>query len=151
VLLGTALEALHAWKSSAYLGVGQETRRLMWTLAHAHGIGLSLLQLGFAATLGLAFAALSPRIVLASRLLDASAVLIPLGFLLGGVTTYEADPGLGILLVPVGALTLIVAIGCVVVALHARAHPSRVQPAARAPDPVVAPAAKSGEAETHVQ
>src|SRR5262245_58711093 len=47
VVLGIALEALHAWKSPTYLGVGNETRRLMWTLAHAHGVGLSLVHLAF--------------------------------------------------------------------------------------------------------
>ena len=118
VLLGITLEALHAWKSAAYLGVGNETRRLMWTLAHAHGVGLALLQLGFASTLGLVFAAaISGRLRLASRLLNWANVLIPFGFLLGGAATYEADPGLGVLLVPVGALLLVVAIASVVLEL----------------------------------
>jgi len=35
--LGIILEALHGFKVGAYLDVGNETRRLMWTLAHAHG------------------------------------------------------------------------------------------------------------------
>ena len=47
VTFGIALELLHAFKSEAYLGVHNETRRLMWTLAHAHGVGLSLVHLGF--------------------------------------------------------------------------------------------------------
>jgi hypothetical protein len=117
VLLGIALEALHAWKSAAYLGVGNETRRLLWTLAHAHGIGLSLVQLGFAATLKLAFEDAPARLRLASRCLNWATVLIPFGFFLGGVVTYEADPGLGVLLVPVGALLLIAALVSVVLAL----------------------------------
>ena len=50
--LGMFLEYLHAFRATWYLNVGEaETRRLMWTLAHAHGIGLSLLNMGFAATL----------------------------------------------------------------------------------------------------
>lgn len=114
-LLGIALEGLHAWKSSAYLGVGQETRRLMWTLAHAHGIGLSLVHLGFAATLGIISSeAARPRLEIASRALRWSSVLIPLGFLLGGVVTYEGDPGVGVFLVPLGAVALIVALVCAV-------------------------------------
>jgi hypothetical protein len=107
VLLGIALEALHAWKSPLYLGVGNETRRLMWTLAHAHGVGLSLVHLGFAATLGLVTAAARTGLLLASRLLSWASVLIPLGFFLGGTVTYEADPGIGVILVPFGALALV--------------------------------------------
>ena len=106
VTLGAVLEALHAFKSGAYLGVGNEMRRLMWTLAHAHGIGLSLLQLGFAATLQLGFAARTPRLQLASRLLRWATLLLPAGFFLGGIATYEGDPGVGVLLAPVGALLL---------------------------------------------
>jgi hypothetical protein len=110
VLLGIALECLHAFKSTMYLGVGNETRRLMWTLAHAHGIGLSLVQLGFAASIGLA-ADLAGRLRSAGRLLDGATMLIPAGFFLGGVVTYEGDPGLGVVLVPVGALLLVGAVG----------------------------------------
>ena len=82
--LGTLLEILHAWKHPAYLGVGNDMRRLMWTLAHAHGIGLSLLHIAYAATLAIMFSELRPRLQRASRLLDASTLLMPLGFFLGG-------------------------------------------------------------------
>jgi len=111
VLLGIALEGLHAFKSSMYLGVGNETRRLMWTLAHAHGVGLSLVQLGFAASVGLVGAALAGKLRNAGRLLDGASLLIPSGFFLGGVVTYEGDPGIGIVLVPLGALLLLAAVG----------------------------------------
>src|SRR5882672_2928007 len=47
---GLVLEALHGFKIGAYLNVSNETRRLMWTLAHAHGALLGLVNLGFAAT-----------------------------------------------------------------------------------------------------
>lgn len=114
VMLGVTLETLHAWKSPAYLGVGNETRRLMWTLAHAHGVGLSLVHLAFAATLGLVPGAAVPKLELASRALGWASVLIPLGFFLGGTVTYEADPGIGVFLVPFGALALIIALGRVV-------------------------------------
>ena len=45
--LGLLLESLHGFKVRAYLDVTNETRRLMWTLAHAHGtvLGLGLLAL----------------------------------------------------------------------------------------------------------
>jgi hypothetical protein len=110
VTLGTVLEALHAFKSGAYLGVGNETRRLMWTLAHAHGIGLALVHLGFGATLRALFVDVQPRLSTASRLLTWSTVLLPGGFFLGGIGTYGGDPGLGIFLVPVGALLLWIAV-----------------------------------------
>jgi hypothetical protein len=107
--LGTMLEVLHAWKNPAYLGVGNETRRLMWTLAHAHGIGLSLLQIAYAATLAVVFQsqALSVRLQRASWLIDLSTLLMPLGFFLGGLLTYDSDPSLGILLVPLGAFAFL--------------------------------------------
>jgi len=44
--LGLALEALHGFKVAWYLEF--ETRRLLWTLAHAHGVLVSVLTIGFA-------------------------------------------------------------------------------------------------------
>jgi hypothetical protein len=109
--LGTSLEALHAWKSFEYLGVGNETRRLMWTLAHAHGIGMSLVQIAFAATVALVRDLPRAQLQAASRLLHAAFALMPTGFFLGGVVTYGGDPSLGIVLVPIGALLLVLALG----------------------------------------
>jgi hypothetical protein len=51
-----------------------------------------------------------PRLGLASTLLIAASVLLPLGFLLGGIWVYGGDPGLGVLLVPPGALCLLAAL-----------------------------------------
>jgi len=114
--LGTVLEALHAFKAGAYLGAGNETRRLMWTLAHAHGVGLSLLQLGFAASLRLGFDDTSPRLERASRCLTWATLLLPAGFFFGGIGTYDGDPGLGIALAPIGVVALW--IGILLVALE---------------------------------
>lgn len=107
--LGLVLEGLHAYKSPAYLGVDQEVRRLMWTLAHAHGVGLSLLHIGFAFTaerLGgpTASDARRRRLALGGKLLCFAIVLLPLGFFLGGIGAFEGDPGVGVFLAPVGAL-----------------------------------------------
>ena len=44
--LGTALEVMHGFKVDWYLNVANETRRLMWTLAHAHGVLLGLVHRG---------------------------------------------------------------------------------------------------------
>ena len=115
--LGTTLEALHAFKSGAYLGVGNETRRLMWTLAHAHGIGLSLVHIALGATLRALFDSLSDRLALAGRLLTWGTVLLPGGFMLGGVVTYGGDPGVGVFLVPVGALLIWISVLLVALAI----------------------------------
>ena len=108
--LGIALEILHGLKVGWYLDLAHQTRRLMWTLAHAHGTLLALIHAAFAATLyalpGVA-RSISP---LASPLLMAASVLLPGGFFLGGVFIYGGDPGLGILLTPLGALALLIAV-----------------------------------------
>ena len=45
-----------------------------------------------------------------SRWLRVGALLMPLGFFLGGILNYEGDPSLGILLVPLGGLCLLYAL-----------------------------------------
>jgi hypothetical protein len=108
--LGLALEALHGLKVQAYLNAMNETRRLMWTLAHAHGTLLAVVNLGFAFTVN-HVPAWRPRTrTLASCAFIAGSVLMPGGFFLGGVWVYAGDPGLGILLVPVGGLLLFLAV-----------------------------------------
>lgn len=49
--LGTLLEAFHGLKIGWYLNLANQTRRLMWTLAHAHGVLLGLVNIAFAVTL----------------------------------------------------------------------------------------------------
>lgn len=112
---GVALEAMHGFKIDAYLGVDNETRRHLWTLAHAHGTLLGLANLAFAWTVSRGALA-NPS--LASRCLVGATLLMPAGFFLGGVVYYEGDPGVGILLLPVGALLFVTA--CVVTALGVR-------------------------------
>jgi hypothetical protein len=116
--LGIALEVLHGLKVDAYVNLANETRRLMWTLAHAHGVLLGLVQLAFAFTArALALTPDGwPRYV--SPSLNAATLLLPSGFFLGGVVTYGGDPGLGILLVPVGAAFLLGAL--LTIALRAK-------------------------------
>lgn len=103
--LGLGLEVLHGFKVSWYLDVGYETRRLMFTLAHAHGTLLALVNLAAALTVhAIAGLTLAPFV---SRALIGATLLLPGGFLLGGLVTHGGDPGPGIVLVPVGALLLI--------------------------------------------
>jgi hypothetical protein len=107
---GLVLESLHGFKVGAYLKVSNETRRLMWTLAHAHGTLLGLVNLAFASTLrGVPSWADSRKRFASSALLGAT-VLMPAGFFLGGVFIYAGDPGLGILLVPIGGILLFIAV-----------------------------------------
>lgn len=108
--LGIVLESLHGFKVGWYLDVANETRRFMWTLAHAHGVLLSLVNLAFAVTLP-HLATDTVRLArLASPCLMGATICLPGGFLLGGVVIHGGDPGLGILLVPVGALFLFIAV-----------------------------------------
>ena len=108
--MGLALETMHGFKVGAYLNVSNETRRLMWTLAHAHGTLLGLVNLAFAATLRVLGAWPATRQRLASAALLGATVLMPAGFFLGGLFIYAGDPGLGVVLVPVGGLLLFAAI-----------------------------------------
>ena len=108
-ILGLGLETFHGFKTQAYLSASNETRRLMWTLAHAHGTLLSLINIIFAASLH-AHPGAERFIRTTSLCLRSATVLLPLGFFLGGVVTYGGDPGLGILFVPIGAALLLLAI-----------------------------------------
>ena len=108
--LGLLLEGLHGFKVRAYLDVSNETRRLMWTLAHAHGTLLAIVHVIFGLSL-VTFPDLSARnLRLISTALMAASVLLPGGFFLGGIAFYSGDPGLGVLLVPVGAVLLLTAV-----------------------------------------
>ena len=104
--LGFTLEMLHAFKAGLYLDASNETRRLMWTLAHAHGGLLGLIHILFGLYLRVAPEAAPRRLSVVSACLVAASLLLPGGFFLGGVTVYGGDPGLGILAVPAGAAVL---------------------------------------------
>ena len=101
---------MHGFKVGWYLDVSNEARRLTWTLAHAHGTLLALIHLAFAYTLGWLPEASSRRRRLASSCLIGASLLLPGGFFLGGIVIYDGDPGLGVLLVPPGALLLLAAV-----------------------------------------
>lgn len=114
-LAGAALEAMHGFKSDWYLAVGNETRRLLWRLAHAHGAFLSLVHVAFGLAVTRAHGG-GPR--LASPCLIGSSIAIPAGFFLGGAVTYAGDPGVGIVLLPLGVLLLLIAVFATAVALR---------------------------------
>ena len=108
--LGFVLELMHGLKVGWYLDVGNETRRLMWTLAHAHGTFLGLVHIAFAATVFVLPSWPQRSRTFASCSLSAATLLIPGGFFLAGIVIYSGDPGLGILLVPPGAIFLALAV-----------------------------------------
>ena len=108
--VGLALEMLHGFKVRAYLDVSNETRRLMWTLGHAHGTLLALVHVIFGLSLRATAEPFVRNLRLISSCLIGASVLLPGGFFLGGIVVYGGDPGLGVLLVPVGAVLLLAAV-----------------------------------------
>ncbi len=109
--LGIALEYLHAFRVRSYVDLGEpEVRRLMWTLAHVHGALISVVHLGFAFTAHFLVGWNSRARGLASCCLTAAGVFMPIGFFLGGTFVTDGDPGLGVYLVPPGALLLFAAV-----------------------------------------
>jgi hypothetical protein len=108
--VGLFLESLQGFKVAAYLDVSNETRRLMWRLAHAHGGLLALVNILFALSLKNQPTAAFPGVKRISASLIAATILLPLGFFLGGVIVYGGDPGPAVLLVPIGAALLLLAL-----------------------------------------
>ena len=116
--LGGVLETLHGFKIGWYVDVGNETRRLMFTLAHAHGTLLALVNIVAGLT-----ARIVERFMLRSSVSFAliwAAILLPAGFFLGGIVIYDGDPGLGVWLVPVGAALLFYSIARIALDLSKR-------------------------------
>jgi len=107
LLGGLLLESFHLVKLPFYLEA--RLRRELWTLAHAHGTLLGLVNVLFGVTARSIIVHDGRRIVL-SRLLRLGSVLVPAGFLLGGVGNAEGDPSIAILLVPIGAVLVLVAV-----------------------------------------
>jgi hypothetical protein len=99
---GLLLEGLLGYKIPAFLEDGQ--RRELFRLAHTHGTLLALVLIAVALCVRL-FEIRPPPIALTA--LRLGALLMPLGFLLGGMWHPEGDPGVGIWLVPPGALMVI--------------------------------------------
>jgi len=109
-MLGILLETMHGLKIRMYLDVSNETRRLMWTLAHAHGGLLGLIHIIFGLCLRIVPEIGSGHLRMISASLIMASVLLPGGFFLGGIVVYGGDPSLGILAVPIGGALLVVAI-----------------------------------------
>jgi hypothetical protein len=113
IVLGLVLELLHGFKIQWYLAMANETRRLLWSLAHAHGVLLGLLNVAYALSLH-GFPVRGSRQELVSALLIAGSICLPGGFLLGGIVVHGGDPNLFIALSPIGGCLLVVALPMVV-------------------------------------
>lgn len=106
--LGFTLEILHAFKIGAYVDVANDTRRLMWTLAHAHGTLLGIVHVIFGIMLRVQTTPQTAVLRIASVSLVAASVLLPAGFFAGGIGFYGGDPGVAaLLLIPTGATALL--------------------------------------------
>src|SRR3954469_6328489 len=113
--LGGALEGLHGFKIGWYVDVGNDMRRLMLTLGHAHGTALAVVNI-VAGLTARHFADFDYGPGVSVALIWAG-ILFPVGFILGGIVTYGGDPGLGIWLVPVAALLLFYSVARIAVAV----------------------------------
>src|SRR3982751_99726 len=99
ITFGLLIEGLIGFRSPALLD--DSVRRDMFRLAHAHGTLLNLVLIAAAICARLELIRLGR---LTSLGLRTAIILLPVGFLLGGVWHFKDDPGVGILLVPIGAV-----------------------------------------------
>ena len=107
---GLVLESLVGFRVAAYVDFTAAPRRELWTLAHAHGTLLGALNLIYAALLPTMFQGRDRARSLASLGLVTAAVAMPLGFFLGGAFLIGNDPGLAIVMVPLGGAALVLAL-----------------------------------------
>lgn len=103
IVFGILIEGFIGFRSP-YL-MDDLVRREMFRLAHAHGTLLNLVLIAAAICCRLGMIQIGPLTSLGLRL---AVLFLPLGFLLGGAWHFRDDPGLGIILVPVGAVLLLV-------------------------------------------
>ena len=110
LIMGLVLEMLHGFKVAWYLDVGVENRRLLFTLAHSHGALIGLIHLVLSANVDRM--QWGRALKTASWALCSATILLPGGFLLGGLVLLGSDPGLGIFLTPIGGVLLVLSVGC---------------------------------------
>jgi hypothetical protein len=102
ITFGILLEGFNAFRSPALLD--DAVRREMFRLAHAHGTLLNLVLLAAAICARLDLIRVGPMTSLGLRV---AVVLLPAGFLFGGLWHFKDEPGPAIVLVPVGAVLLL--------------------------------------------
>lgn len=102
IVFGLLIEGLIGFRSPALLD--DSVRRDMFRLAHAHGTLLNLLLIAAAICARLDLIRLGRMTSLGLR---SAVVLLPVGFLVAGIWHFNDDPGIGIILVPIGAVLLL--------------------------------------------
>jgi hypothetical protein len=102
IVFGLLIESLIGFRSPALLD--DSVRREMFRLAHAHGTLLNLVLIAAAICARLDLVRLGR---LTSLGLRAAVFLLPVGFLFAGIWHFKDDPGVAIVLVPIGALLLL--------------------------------------------
>ncbi len=115
IAFGILLEAFNAFRSPAFMD--DHVRREMFRLAHSHGTLMNLVLIAAAICARLDLIAFSR---MSSVGLRTSVVMLPAGFLLGGLWHFKDEPGLAILLVPIGAVLLLASAISVSLALPRR-------------------------------
>jgi hypothetical protein len=98
---GLLLESLIGYRVPLYLN--DDLRRELFRLAHTHGASLNMVLLLAAICIERGLAAGN----IAIWALRLGVIIMPLGFLLGGIWHTESDPGIGIFLSPLGGVLVI--------------------------------------------
>jgi hypothetical protein len=104
VVFGLLIEGLIGFRAPALLD--DSVRREMFRLAHAHGTLLNLVLIAAAICARLDLIRMGRMTSLGLRI---AVLLLPIGFLFAGIWHFKDDPGIGILLVPLGAVLLLAA------------------------------------------
>jgi hypothetical protein len=104
IAFGILIEGLIGFRTPAL--VDDSLRKDLFRLAHAHGTLLNLVLLVMAICARLDLVRPAHSAIVSLRL---AAIFLPFGFLFGGLWHYSDDPGIGIVLVPIGALLLLFA------------------------------------------
>jgi len=98
IFFGLLLDSFMGMKQLFYLS--DPVRREMWRLAHTHGTLMTLVFLAYVHFRGIAKK-------LHENMMFIGALLMPVGFFLGGILTTEIDPFVGVFLVPIGGLLFV--------------------------------------------
>jgi hypothetical protein len=102
---GLLLEGFIGFRVSAYMSVS--IRREMFQLAHTHGALLSLLLLLSALTISKDLVYPNKFSLLSLRI---GTILMPLGFLLGGIWTNKEEPNTLVFFAPIGGMLVILGV-----------------------------------------
>jgi hypothetical protein len=98
IFFGLLLDSFMGMKQLFYLS--DPVRREMWRLAHTHGTLMTLVFLAYMHFRGIAKKQ-------HENMMFIGALLMPVGFFLGGILTTEIDPFIGVFLVPIGGLLFV--------------------------------------------